>query len=112
LGSAIRSLSGRTTEDQKEAQMAIFAVIVLGPACLFLLYVLVQFWREAMRLRSEAAKHRAAADRLLEVSARGSKAGFGRPDGANYYTTRPAEDSRGIVAFPSGVKHSAGRRTA
>jgi hypothetical protein len=31
--------------------MALFVVIVLGPACLFFLYALVQFWREAKRLR-------------------------------------------------------------
>jgi hypothetical protein len=31
--------------------MATFVVIVLGPACLFFLYALVQFWREARRPR-------------------------------------------------------------
>jgi len=31
--------------------MFIFLVIVMGPACWFMLYALAQFWREAMRLR-------------------------------------------------------------
>jgi hypothetical protein len=39
------------TETQKEGPVAIFFAIVLGPACLFLLYALVQFWREAKPLR-------------------------------------------------------------
>ena len=95
--------------------MAAFVVIVLGPACLFLLYVLVQFWREAMHLRAEATKHRAAADRILEESVRRSRTDFGRPDGSKRNNGGPAEkteDRRSVLAFPSGVKHSARRNTA
>jgi hypothetical protein len=96
--------------------MAPFVVIVLGPACLFLLYALFQFWREAMRLRAETAKHRAAAVRLLEVSAHSPQIRFRRPDDANRTAGDPAEKtergSGGVLTFRSGVNRSAGRGAA
>ena len=95
--------------------MVLFITIVLGPACLFLLYVLAQFWLEAMRLRAESARHRAAAERLIEVSARSPRAEFGRPDITNRSARLPEEypaGGTGILAFPSSIKHSARRNTA
>lgn len=95
--------------------MGLFVVIVLGPACLFLLYVLLQFWREAMLSRAEEAKHRAAAVRLLEGSVHGSEACFQRPDDASRRTGNPAKrtehGSRGVLTFRSAVKHSTGGGT-
>jgi hypothetical protein len=76
--------------------MAIFAVIVVGPACLFLLYVLAQFFREAMQLRADANRCRARADRILEDSIRRS----GDRNATKHSAPVPERHDSGVLAFP------------
>jgi hypothetical protein len=92
-----------------EREVRIFVLTVLGPACAFLLYVLMRFGWETYHLRIEAMKHQAA-ERLLEVSARRLTASE-RPDSHPDAAGRTERDN-GILVFPAVVKQPAGRRTA
>ena len=86
----------------------LFITLVLGPACMFLLYVLLQFWREATQ---PARRYPGRSARVVTfVTAPSSRPEDAVVDPAGRAAEESASSSRRSVAmFPRAAKRSARR---
>jgi hypothetical protein len=87
----------------------LFITMVLGPACIFLLYVLFQFWREATR---PARQYQRRSTRVVTlVTAPASRPEDTLVDPPARAAEESASSSRRSVAmFPRAAKRSAPRK--